>query len=115
MGYWASGGGGGYEEHECYLIRIMDNETDEGYDDISSRDFGMGKATPSAVMYGLERYLGMSWEMIRKKREEKVALDYAHALGNDLTQRLSFIMFLLHQAHKPFLFYVRFDVRYHEA
>ena len=50
-----------------------------------------------------------------KGKEEKVALDYAHALGNNLTQRLSFIMFLLHQAHKPFLFYVRFDVRYHEA
>ena len=35
-------------------------------------------------MCGLERNLGMSWEMIGMEMEEKVALDYAHALGNDL-------------------------------
>jgi len=55
LGYWASGSGGGYEEHEYYLILMLDNGSDEGHDDIASRVFDMGKATPNDNMYGLER------------------------------------------------------------
>ena len=41
MGYWTSRGGGGYEEYECELIRTMDNGSDGGHDDTSSRGFSV--------------------------------------------------------------------------
>ena len=87
MGYWASGGGGGYEEYEYYLIWMMDNGLDEGHDNSHQGFFGMGKASPMMLcMYVQLVRIGKGSRYVMghntKRRTSKVALDYALVMIN---------------------------------